>query len=79
MPTDLIFHDAFTKHILSPGHPESPERLKTALDYAKGAGLLDTGEIQIITPTAANLDDILPLHGEAMMLQFLLQVVEFLR
>lgn len=65
MPTDLIFHDKFTKHILSPGHPESPERLKTALDYAKGAGLLDAGGVEIITPPAANLDDIIPLHGEA--------------
>lgn len=65
MPTDLIFHDAFTKHILSPGHPESPERLKIALDYAKRAGLLDTGDVQIITPTAADLDEILPIHDRA--------------
>ena len=65
MATDLIFHEAFTKHILSPGHPESPERLKTALDYAKRAGLLDTGDVQIITPTAADLDEILPIHDRA--------------
>ncbi|MHA1577628.1 MAG: histone deacetylase family protein [Candidatus Thorarchaeota archaeon] len=65
MPTDLIFHETFTKHILSPGHPESPERLKTALDYVNKAGLLDTGEIQIITPTAADLDEIVPIHDRA--------------
>jgi len=65
MPTDLIFHDAFTKHILSPGHPESPERLKIALEYAKGAGLLDAGDVQIITPTAADLEEILPIHDRA--------------
>lgn len=65
MPTDLIFHDKFTKHILSPGHPESPERLKTALDYTKGAGLLDTGEVQIITPIEPDLEEILQLHGAA--------------
>ncbi len=64
MITDLVFHEKFTKHILSPGHPESPERLKTALDYAKAAGLLDSGKIHLLSPRAAELDEILPLHGK---------------
>lgn len=65
MTTDLVFHEKFTKHILSPGHPESPERLKTALEYTRGAGLLDSGDVHLLTPQAAELEDIIPLHGKA--------------
>lgn len=65
MPTDLVFHEKFTKHILSPGHPESPERLKTALEYTRGAGLLDSGAIHMLSPRAAELEDIIPIHGKA--------------
>lgn len=63
--TDLFFHDIFTKHELSPGHPESPKRLITALDRMKKAGLLESDSIEMITPDKGSMKDIVKLHGEA--------------
>ena len=47
---------------MSMGHPESPDRLRSAMSYAKKAGLLDSGDINLLTPNAASLDLIYPIH-----------------
>ncbi|MFW9847789.1 MAG: histone deacetylase [Candidatus Thorarchaeota archaeon] len=62
MNTEVIFHDLFIKHELSPGHPESPQRLVVALDEIRRAGLLESGKVEVVTPQMANLNDISPLH-----------------
>lgn len=63
MPTDLVFHDIFTKHVMTPGHPERPERLITSMDYITKAGLLDESKVNLIEPKKAEIDDIVPLHS----------------
>ncbi|MCK5151204.1 MAG: histone deacetylase [Candidatus Thorarchaeota archaeon] len=62
MNTEVIYHDMYTKHELSPGHPESPQRLITVLNHIQEAGLLESGKVDLVTPTMAHLDDIVPLH-----------------
>jgi len=65
MATDIIFHELFTKHELQPGHPESPERLISALKYIRDAGLLDTGNVNLVTPECADVNAIHPLHHQS--------------
>lgn len=62
MKTGILFHELFRKHILSPGHPESPERLTAALDELEKAGIIDNHEVCIVTPDPANLHNLTPLH-----------------
>lgn len=62
MTTDLIFHDVFTKHIISPGHPERPERLTTSLDYIARTDLLAESKVRIVEPRPAIIEEITPLH-----------------
>ncbi len=64
MTTDLIFHDIFTKHELSPGHPESPARLVTALEYIRRRNLLENYEISLITPTDSEISSIYQIHSK---------------
>ncbi|NHI83214.1 MAG: histone deacetylase [Candidatus Thorarchaeota archaeon] len=64
MGTDLVFHDIFTKHIMSKGHPERPERLTASLDYVTKSGLLSGSKIHLIEPKPAIIEEITPLHDE---------------
>ncbi len=65
MTTDIVYHELFTKHVLQPGHPESPERLMSALKYIREAGLFDTDSVNIVTAEKANLNAIRPLHHQS--------------
>lgn len=65
MTTDIVFHELFTKHVLQPGHPESPERLVSALKYIREAGLFDAGNVNLVTAESANLSAIHPLHHQS--------------
>ena len=62
MNTEIVFHELFTKHILSPGHPESPERLLVSLEQIRNAGLIDGEQIDVVHPEPASLSKITPLH-----------------
>jgi acetoin utilization deacetylase AcuC-like enzyme len=62
MTTDLLYHEMFTKHIMSPGHPERPERLTTAMSYIERTGLLQTFKVKLVEPEPVNLDSVYPLH-----------------
>ncbi|MHA2377993.1 MAG: histone deacetylase family protein [Candidatus Thorarchaeota archaeon] len=62
MTTDLMYHEMFTKHVMSPGHPERPERLTTAMHYIEQTGLLQTSKIKLVEPKPASLDSVYPLH-----------------
>jgi acetoin utilization deacetylase AcuC-like enzyme len=65
LTTDLVFHEIFTKHELSLGHPESPERVTTAMDYIIETGLLDSSKVEILSPDRAELSDLKKIHAEA--------------
>jgi acetoin utilization deacetylase AcuC-like enzyme len=63
--TDLVYHDMFTKHEISVGHPESPDRLRSALSYLKEAGYLEDSKLDIVKPSPADLDEVYPIHGRS--------------
>lgn len=63
MTTELVFHEAFTKHIISPGHPERPERITTALDFIRKAGIFDSSKVKLLEPQKADLAELYLLHS----------------
>ena len=65
MVTDLVYHDIFVEHVMSRSHPESPERLRSAMSSIKAAGLLDDQKVNLLTPKKVSLDEVYLLHGEA--------------
>ncbi|RLI62774.1 MAG: histone deacetylase [Candidatus Thorarchaeota archaeon] len=62
MATALVFHDTFTKHVMSSGHPECPERLQIAMESITSAGLLESGDAELIEATPADLSEIYRVH-----------------
>ncbi|MHA2118332.1 MAG: histone deacetylase family protein [Candidatus Thorarchaeota archaeon] len=62
--TDLVYHDEFIEHLMSPGHPESPNRLRSAMESITAAGLLESPQVNLLTPQKATLDKIHPIHDE---------------
>ncbi len=64
MTTEILYHDVFMKHEISPGHPESPQRLKVALDRIRTAGLLQTGNVKLVTPKPPDLSEVYALHDK---------------
>jgi acetoin utilization deacetylase AcuC-like enzyme len=62
MVTDLVYHDAFVKHEMSMGHPESPDRLRSAMSYATKAGLMENDKLNLFTPEPVNLDLVHTIH-----------------
>lgn len=64
MVTDLVYHDLFVKHEMSMGHPESPDRLRSAMSYAKKAGLLENDNLNLLTPESVNLDIVYTIHDK---------------
>jgi acetoin utilization deacetylase AcuC-like enzyme len=63
MRTDLIFHEMFLKHEMSYGHPESPERLRSAMKAITDAGLLET-KLNLVEPIVPDLGLIQSLHDK---------------
>jgi acetoin utilization deacetylase AcuC-like enzyme len=63
--TDLVYHDVFTKHEISFGHPESPDRLRSAMAYIKKAGYLEDPDLNLLTPVPVNMEEIYKIHGKA--------------
>jgi acetoin utilization deacetylase AcuC-like enzyme len=55
----------FTKHELSLGHPESPQRLITAMDSIRETGLLGSSKVKIVSPHEADLSEIKTIHAES--------------
>ena len=64
MVTDLVYHDVFIKHEMSMGHPESPDRLRSAMNFAKKAGLLENEKLNLLTPEPVNLDLVYTIHDK---------------
>lgn len=65
MVTDLVYHDMFVKHEMSMGHPESPNRLRSALKYIEEGELLNDNRLNLLAPSFADVNEILELHGQA--------------
>jgi acetoin utilization deacetylase AcuC-like enzyme len=64
MVTDLVYHDSFVKHEMSMGHPESPDRLRSAMSYTKKAGLLENDQVNLFTPEPANIGTVYTIHDK---------------
>jgi acetoin utilization deacetylase AcuC-like enzyme len=65
MVTDLVYHDIFVEHVMSPGHPEGPDRLRSATSSIGAAGLLDNQKINLLIPKKAPLSEVYLLHDKA--------------
>jgi acetoin utilization deacetylase AcuC-like enzyme len=63
--TDLVYHDVFAKHEISLGHPESPDRLRSAMAYIKNACYLEDAHLNLLTPVPAEMEEIYKMHGRA--------------
>lgn len=64
MVSDLVYHDTFVEHVMSPSHPESPERLRSAMSSIGAAGLLDDQKVNLLTPKKAPLSEVYLLHSK---------------
>ena len=64
MKTDLVYHETFAKHEMSMGHPESPDRLRSAISYATKAGLLENDKLNLLTPEPVSLDLAYAIHDK---------------
>jgi acetoin utilization deacetylase AcuC-like enzyme len=65
MVTELVYHEEFVRHEMSPGHPESPLRLRSAMRAIKQTGLIDEGKLHLYEPSVGSLDQIYKLHDRS--------------
>ncbi|MFW9845104.1 MAG: histone deacetylase [Candidatus Thorarchaeota archaeon] len=65
MPTDLLYHEEFTKHVMSPSHPERPERLVSAMSHIKETGLLQNSKVRLVEAVPVDLDLVYSLHEKS--------------
>lgn len=63
MVTDLVYHEMYIKHEMSMGHPEGPNRIKSAMKYIKDAGFFDDDRLHVLTPTFPDMNEIYEVHG----------------
>ena len=63
MKTGIIYDDVYLLHDTGLNHPESPRRLKDALEALRGSGLLSSGSIGIIKPREAFIDEVGMVHS----------------
>ncbi len=56
----LIYHPDYLKHILNPGHPENPERLKSIIKKLTSEALWT----DILTPEPAKIEDVERVHAK---------------
>jgi len=64
MTTDLLYHEIFTKHVMSPSHPERPERLISAMKHIQETGLLEESKVNVVEGIPANLDLVHSIHAK---------------
>ncbi len=64
MVTGIVFHEEYLKHEQSPTHPERRERLAYTMDQLMEEGIFDRGDIKILKPFKASLEDVLEVHTE---------------
>ena len=62
MRTGIVYDEMFERHVLSPGHPESPERLRVAMKRLEEAGLLDMADLTLVQAQPADLEEVYIIH-----------------
>jgi acetoin utilization deacetylase AcuC-like enzyme len=67
MTTAFFSHDDFQKHIMGPGHPESPERLAAILSHIADTDLNDT--LDWVKPDEITRDQLTTVHPEVYLQQ----------
>ncbi|MHA1950243.1 MAG: histone deacetylase family protein [Candidatus Thorarchaeota archaeon] len=60
--TDLVYHETFLEHVMSPGHPENPDRLRSAMKSFAADNLLESPKVNLLTPQKASLEMVYPVH-----------------
>jgi acetoin utilization deacetylase AcuC-like enzyme len=58
MATALVYSKKYLEHVLSPGHPERPERLEAIVNALKKAKYWSSPSVRVIEPKPAARDDI---------------------
>ncbi len=64
MSTGIFYHPIYEKHVLSPGHPERPERVKAAIDRLESESLLGKDKAQLVKPSKIDLDSVYNIHDK---------------
>jgi acetoin utilization deacetylase AcuC-like enzyme len=64
MSTGIFYHPSYEKHMLSPGHPERPERVKKIIESLERESLLKDNMAQIVTPSRARLESVYTIHDK---------------
>ncbi|MBU2564961.1 MAG: histone deacetylase [Candidatus Thermoplasmatota archaeon] len=54
----IVYHPDYQKHVLSPGHPESPERLEAVVERLKKEDLFN-----VLSPKKASVEQISKVHA----------------
>jgi acetoin utilization deacetylase AcuC-like enzyme len=62
MTTALLYDPIFLEHLTPPGHPESPQRLKAAMDMLQALGWLQREGLVQLRPRPATLDELAAVH-----------------
>lgn len=58
MTTALVYSKKYLEHVLSPGHPERPERLEAMVNALKEANYWSSPDVRVIEPKPAAREDI---------------------
>jgi acetoin utilization deacetylase AcuC-like enzyme len=65
MRTGIVYDDVYLLHDTGPGHPESPRRLRDALEALRDSGLLSSGSVEIVKPREASIEEIELAHSRS--------------
>jgi len=58
MATTLVYSEKYLEHVLSPRHPECPERLKAMVNALKESNYWSSPDVRVIEPRPAAREDI---------------------
>ena len=59
--TGIVKHESYMKHIMDPGHPESPERLRAIYQMLEDEEM--KGSFQLVKPREATREELLMIHS----------------
>ena len=62
MPTGIFYHPDFLKHDMGFGHPESPKRLSTVMEFLTARRVFDNAHISLLEPSAITQNDLERVH-----------------
>lgn len=65
MRTGVVYDDVYLLHDTGFSHPESPRRLRDALDALRGSGLLSSSSIGMVKPREASVEEIELVHSRS--------------